>query len=130
MSSTPPYITRTDMPEPIADTEGTDLRPDLGKVTTPGQLVLAMRQYRTWAGEPSYAEMARCIRGAEARSTLQRAVRADHHPGELPRLAIVTAFIAGCGGRQAEQERWATCWRRLAKAGFPVTGTAHQRGRS
>jgi hypothetical protein len=33
--------------------------------------------------------------------------------GELPRLDVVVAVIAGCGGSEEDQRRFATAWRRI-----------------
>lgn len=98
----------TTAPTPIPDRPGCDLRPRPEDVTTAAEFCSALRSYRIWTGEPSYARMAVAIRHAVSASTLHRAVAGD----ALPKLAHATAVVAGCGGRDDEQERYARAWRR------------------
>ena len=48
-------------------------------------------------------------------STIWEALRSD----EMPRLEVVLAVVAGCGGGEDDQRRFATAWRaiRLADPG-------------
>lgn len=49
---------------------------------------------------------------------------APNNDTELPRLKVVIAIIAGCGGDDAEQRAWATAWRRLALGKLDASATA------
>jgi hypothetical protein len=100
--------------EPVLDAEGFDLRPDPLTARNPAELVAAMRQYREWAGKPSFRKMADRIRQTVAASTLCTALRG----GDLPRLDVVLAVIAGCGGSTEDKRRFATAWRMLS-VGLP-----------
>lgn len=101
------------VPKPIIeDTEGFDLKPDPLTALTPADLMAALRQYREWAGEPSYRAMAGQAGRAVAASTLCTALGSD----ELPRLNVVTAIVAGCGGSEEDQQRYATAWRQVKRS--------------
>ena len=94
----------------IPDTSG--LRPDPLSVQTAADLIVALRQYRTWAGQPSFREMARRSSETIASSTLCEALRRN----ALPSLTVVLAVITGCGGSKEDQFRFATAWRQLRLA--------------
>jgi hypothetical protein len=94
---------------PAEDEDGVDLRPDPARVTTAAEMGAALRAYRAWAGDPSFRTMAAASGQKAAASTICVAMGRD----ELPRLEVVIAVIAGCGGSQEELRRWATAWRRL-----------------
>jgi hypothetical protein len=95
---------------PAQDAPGCDLRPDPSGVRTPAELIEALRQFRTWAGNPSFRDMARACNGRPAASTMCRVL----NRGELPtRLELVDAIITACGGEEEDRERFATAWRRL-----------------
>jgi hypothetical protein len=51
---------------PAQDAPGSRLRPDPSDVRTPAELIEALRQFRTWAGNPSYRDMARACNGRPA----------------------------------------------------------------
>jgi hypothetical protein len=55
--------------------------------------------------------MAAQARQAVAHSTMYAVLNSDN---ELPKLKVVIAIIAGCGGGDEEQRAWATAWRRIA----------------
>lgn len=99
----------TKAPAPLLDAEGFDLRPDPLAARTPAELVAALRRYREWAGTPSFRQMAAMARQMVAHSTLCSALGSD----QLPRLDVVVAVIAGCGGGEEEQRRYMTAWRRI-----------------
>jgi hypothetical protein len=94
----------------IPDTSG--LCPDPLSAQTAADLIMALRQYRTWAGQPSFREMARRSREPIAASTLCAALSRDG----LPSLAVVLAVVTGCGGSKEDQFRFATAWRQLRLA--------------
>jgi hypothetical protein len=98
-------------PAPVqsADASGLDLRPDLSLALTPSGLVTALRQYRIWAGEPSFRQMAHRSGRAVAPSTMCTALNA----GTMPRLAVVLAIVAGCGGGEEDQRQFRTAWCRI-----------------
>jgi hypothetical protein len=97
------------VPEPVRDAEGFDLRPDPLAARTPTELVAALRRYREWAGQPPFRVMAARTRQKAAASTLCTALGS----GEMPRLDVVVAIIAGCGGGEEDQRCFATAWRRI-----------------
>jgi hypothetical protein len=97
---------------PPADAAGFDLRPDPLQARTPGDFVEALRRYRAWAGDPSYRQMASRAGGTTAASTIWLALRSE----DVPRLELVLAIIAGCGGGEDDQRRFATAWRTLRLA--------------
>jgi hypothetical protein len=110
-------VTATAKPPP-PDADGVDLRPDPLNASTGAELVAALRAYRVWAGEPPFRRMAAASGQRAAAATLCTAL----NRGELPTLDVVLAIVAGCGGSDEDQRRWATAWRRLR--------LGHQDGRS
>jgi hypothetical protein len=99
---------------PAQDAPGCDLRPDPGSARTPAEFIEALRRFRTWAGNPSYRDMARACNGRPTASTMCRVLAA----GELPaRFEVIDAVIVACGGEEEDRERFATAWRRLVMPG-------------
>lgn len=99
---------------PAHDVPGCDLRPDPSGIKTAAELIEALRQFRTWAGNPSYRDMARVCRGRPAASTMCRVLGR----GELPaRFEVIDAIVTACGGEEDDRERFATAWRRLVMPG-------------
>jgi hypothetical protein len=94
---------------PPQDWRSYNLRPDPLAAHTPAEFVEMLRRYRIWAGEPSYRDMASQCRQAVAASTLCTALGRN----DLPRLRVVLAIIAGCGGTEEDQQQFATAWRRI-----------------
>jgi hypothetical protein len=109
----------------VADAEGFDLRPDPLAARTPAELMAALRRYREWAGQPSFREVAsRCGQRIVA-STLCTALKRD----DLPPMRVVLAVVAGCGGGEQDQQRYATAWRQIKRGPAlrvvpPIAGTA------
>jgi hypothetical protein len=107
----------------LPDAGGYDgLRPDPLRAGTPAELIGALREFRTWAGNPSYRDMAlRSGRRAGA-STMCTLLCGT----ELPdRLVVIDAIVEGCGGTEEDRQRFATAWRKLAMPGglpVPVPG--------
>jgi hypothetical protein len=95
---------------PAQDTPGCDLRPDPSGARTPAELMAALRQFRLWAGNPSFRDMSRACDGRPAASTMCRVLRRAQLP---PRLELVDAIVTACGGEREDRERFATAWRRL-----------------
>jgi hypothetical protein len=95
---------------PSQDAPGSRLRPDPGSVRTAAELIEALRQFRTWAGNPSFRDMARACNGRPAASTMCKVLAA----GTLPvRFEVIDAIITACGGEEEDRERFWTAWRRL-----------------
>jgi hypothetical protein len=95
--------------QPIRDAAGYDLKPDPLTARTGAELVARLREYRVWSGEPPFRMMAEQARQKVAHSTIFAALNSD----ELPRLKVVTAIIAGCGGSIDDQQAFATAWRQI-----------------
>jgi DNA-binding SARP family transcriptional activator len=104
--------------ELIGDVPGYECCPDPLTAQTPADFAEVLRQFRAWAGDPSYRAMAeeaaRCSRKAAA-STLSQAANS----GELPTQRVALAFVAGCGGTQEHLQAFATAWRRLRLSRSP-----------
>jgi hypothetical protein len=88
-----------------------DLRPDPARAASPAELMGLLRDYRVWAGNPSFRAMAAGTSPKYTSSALHAALQRDDMPRQL---AVVTAIIQGCGGPKEDQRAWATAWRRLA----------------
>jgi hypothetical protein len=109
------------------DIGGQDLRPDPGTAQIAADLVAALREFRVWAGRPSFREMAARCGGQAAASTMCAALKSDDLPD---RLAVIDAIIVGCGGSEDDRRRFATAWRRLVMTGRLSTeiGSAAEAG--
>jgi len=95
--------------EPVRDVPGRDLRPDPTSAQTAGEFLTALRDYRIWSGEPSYRRMAAQSQQAVSYSTLRSALIGR----AMPSMEVVLAIVAGCGGGEDVQRRFATAWRQL-----------------
>lgn len=95
--------------EAIRDTRGYNLKPNPLTATTSAEFVKALRQYRAWAGNVPYRQMAARAQQTVAHSTLFVALNSN----ELPALKVVIAIIVGCGGSIDDQQKFATAWRRI-----------------
>jgi hypothetical protein len=95
---------------PAQDAPGSQLRPDPSNVQTPAELIEALRQFRTWAGNLSYRDMARACNGRPAASTMCKVLSGTALP---VRFEVIDAIIMACGGEEKDRERFATAWRRL-----------------
>jgi hypothetical protein len=99
---------------PAHDVPGCDLRPDPSGARTSAELIEALRQFRTWAGNPSYRDMERACNGRPVASTMCRVLGR----GQLPaRFEVIDAIITACGGEEEDRERFASAWRRLVMPG-------------
>ncbi|MFI7470175.1 hypothetical protein [Nonomuraea sp. NPDC049646] len=94
---------------PPADLPGYVLKPDPLSARTPAEFVELLKQYRIWAGEPSYREIVRRARNAFGASTLCEALKSSHLPPEK----LVRAFVWACSGSEEDLQAWTTAWRRL-----------------
>lgn len=85
-------------------------KPNPQTATTAAELVIALRQYRAWAGNVTFRQMA-----ARARYVVPHAAMciALNDTSKLPALNVVTAIIAGCGGDANDQEMLTKAWRRI-----------------
>lgn len=83
---------------------------------------MQLSSLKLYAGNPSFEELRR--RSGVPSSTLSDAVRTNRN--RLPRLEVVRAFVAACGGAAADLARWEWAWRALqakpAVAADPVAG--------
>lgn len=123
------------VPAPVVpDTSGFDLRPDPLASRTAGDFVKALHEFRVWAGEPSFREMALLCGHAVSAATMCKALGRD----KLPSQRVVLAIIKACGGTPDHQREFVTAWRMLrtpqgsgVQAGgrsskrtlYPVSGT-------
>jgi hypothetical protein len=95
------------------------LRPDPLSAQTATELIDVLRQFRTWAGNPSYRDMAlRSGRRAGA-STMCTVLGGSELPA---RLEVIDAIIEGCGGTDEDRQKFATAWRKLAMPCTEITG--------
>ena len=97
------------VPQPIMDAAGYNLKPDPLTAETSAELVARLREYREWSGEPPFRKMAEQARQKVAHSTIFTALNSN----DLPRLEVVMAIIAGCGGGMDDQRAFVTAWRRI-----------------
>jgi len=95
----------------------TGLHPDPLQADTPAAFMAALRQYRTWAGQPSLRQISRRAGNTVAMSTLDRALHGDI----LPPLRIVIAIITGCGGSEEDKQQFVSAWRRVRAVSCPGT---------
>jgi hypothetical protein len=86
---------------------GPDLLPDPLEARTASEFIGMLREFRIWAGEPSFRLMA--MRTDKPASTLAAALNGS----ALPPMDTVTAIISGCNGSIEDQRRFMTAWRRI-----------------
>jgi hypothetical protein len=94
----------------IPDLPGVDLHPDPGAADTVAGFLECLRNYRVWAGKPSFRVMERRCDRRFAASTICTALRSEAMPG----LDMVLAILTACGGPEQHQREFASAWRRLA----------------
>jgi len=83
---------------------------DPGTAKTPGEFIEALRQFRVWAGNPSFHDLAkRCGERGPVASTICRLLEHEQLPA---RFEVVDSVIAACGGTDEDRQRFATAWRR------------------
>jgi hypothetical protein len=93
----------------IPDLPGVDLHPDPGAADTVAGFLECLRNYRVWAGKPSFRVMERHCDRRFAASTICTALRSEAMPG----LDMVLTIITACGGPEQHQREFASGWRRL-----------------
>jgi hypothetical protein len=98
----------------VLDATGFDLRPDPLQADTPAGFTASLREYRIWAGRPSFRELSRRAGGTPAASTICTMLRTD----DLPAFDCMLAFVSACGGTEEDCKRFATAWRRLSLAHY------------
>jgi hypothetical protein len=86
---------------------GPDLLPDPLEAQTVAEFIGMLREFRIWAGEPSFRLMS--MRTDKPASTLAAALNGS----VLPSMDTVTAIISGCNGSIDDQRRFMTAWRRI-----------------
>ncbi|HET9970341.1 MAG TPA: hypothetical protein VFQ68_19060 [Streptosporangiaceae bacterium] len=100
----------------VPDAGGHDgLRPDPLSAGTAAELIGVLRQFRTWAGNPSYRDMALRSGQRAGASTMCTLLGGTELPG---RLEVIDAIVEGCGGTDEDRQRFATAWRKLAMPGL------------
>ena len=108
-------------PRVPGDLQGYELKPDPLAARSAADLILALREYRVWAGDPSFRTMARKAAQRVSASALCVALGdAALHRDELPRLPVIIAVVAACGGDQDDHAAWATAWRLLRMGKRPA----------
>lgn len=108
------------LPLAIDDLPDQKLRPDPGKARTAAEFLCCLRDYRVWAGNPSYRVMSRQCGHRFAASTICTALRSR----TVPSLEMVLAIISACGGSEQHQREFASAWRRLLLPAPRHGGTA------
>jgi hypothetical protein len=96
---------------PVISDHDPALHPDPSAADSPTEFMALLRQYKIWAGNPSYRQIAGKTGQRYTRSALQQALTADRLPRKLE---LVDAIVAGCGGADEDRRQWASAWRRLA----------------
>lgn len=91
------------------DADGQDLRPDPDAIRTVPEFLEALRQYRIWAGNPSFRTLSTRCRHRVSTTAFHKAMHAD----ELPSLEVVHDFIGACGAIEEYRQRFEEAWRRL-----------------
>lgn len=95
-------------------------RPDAGMPADQQGFIRQLNALRTWAGNPSYSELAR--RCGIPRSTLADAFTDKRK--SLPSLDLVIRLVRTLGCDRVEVEQWSAAWRWLAARRRPSTETA------
>lgn len=94
----------------VSDANGLDLRPDPSEATTEAEYVEALRQFRTWAGNPSFRDLEKRCNGRPVASTICKVLQS----GQLPRrFEVIDAIVSACGGTDEDRARFATAWRQM-----------------
>jgi hypothetical protein len=97
-------------PAAVPDLDVT-LRPDPRLAATPVELMLMLRQFKVWSGNPGFRQIAAGSGNRYSASALHAALQAGHLPRKQ---ALIDAIVQGCGGSEEDRRMWATAWRQLA----------------
>ena len=110
---------------PVPDAPGYDLRPDPLQAQTAVDLVHALRQFRLWAGKPSFRKMAEVLPYGSKVSiaAMCMALRSETLPSEQ----VMTAIVVGCGGTREQLQEFMTAWRQIQM--IQESGTAAAKSR-
>jgi hypothetical protein len=101
---------RETAPQAIPDMD-VDLRPDPRSAATPAEFMGMLRQFKVWAGDPGFRQVAARAAHRYSASALHTAMSHD----SLPKKAeVVDTIVHGCGGTDDDRRMWATAWRKLA----------------
>lgn len=98
----------------IPDADGINLKPDPLEAGSLAELEDLVRDYRKWAGEPSTRKIAQRSQGIFSHATASKIIYNRPHKPPL-KMEYLIGIIRGCGGDQAEQQRWVTAWRILSQ---------------
>jgi hypothetical protein len=106
------------------DLAGYELKPDPLAVTSAADLIRALREYKTWAGDLSLRNIARsCDHQVSPAAICLALGDAALERNELPRLPIVVAVVSACSSNdEGELATWATAWRMLRMNKRPADG--------
>jgi hypothetical protein len=101
---------RETAPGAVPDLDAT-LRPDPRDAATPADLMSKLRDFKVWAGNPGFRQIAAGAGNRYSAAALHMALKAD----QLPRKQeLIDAIVQGCGGSEEDRRMWATAWRQLA----------------
>jgi hypothetical protein len=97
------------------DPSGFDLKPNPLSAQSAADLILALREYRIWAGDMSLRAIARgCSNQISASAICLALGHAALDRNELPKLPVVLAVVSACSSHdQAELKAWAATWRNI-----------------
>lgn len=98
------------------ETPGLSLCPDPGNAKTAAEFMATLRNYRTWAGNPSYRAMQNVIKDRFSRPFAHSTIHAALTSDDLPALSMLQAIITACGGRDTHHQMFISAWRRLTMA--------------
>jgi hypothetical protein len=98
--------------ETIPDLADGHLRPDPATAQSAAEYVECLRNYRIWAGKPSFRVMERRCGRRFAASTICTALRG----GRLPSQEMIVAIVTACGGPEEHLREFAAAWRRLVNS--------------
>jgi len=92
-----------------SDASGSDLKPNPGAATTPGEFIEALCRYKAWSGAPSWRRMAARAGQEIVHSTMYAAMNGE----VLPKFEVVRAIIIGCGGSEEDLDAFTRAWRQI-----------------
>jgi hypothetical protein len=84
-------------------------KPDPAQARTVAEFIAMMREFRLWAGNPSFRDMEKT-----SSSYSQASFAGVGKKTTLPRLQLSLAYIEGCGADADDLEAWKQAWRTIA----------------